>query len=367
MSTQGEKRRRGAGAQGRRGMTLIELLVVMGIILVLLSIVVVAVAAATKTAAGANTRALMGSIKQSLIRFKEDIGYYPPVLGVPDPLTGDDRRKLFDPLGPDLTWGTADDILPDGPSGPNPEYKANIQKWFSVTSLAEYLVGYGHHNEDGYGVINPADPTTLWPAETPRQGIRHPGRDGVWGATYNDSADGALAARMAGTNPNVDAGRVYGPYLDLKDDRAIGFLSGAPEGDDATHPLAIGDYWGTGISYYRRLYPSGSLSSSYRSATGTGTGTGTGTVGTLADVFVLRPFTFKAGGIDTDETGTSTNFQDGAIDGIADDSGDTSTSAALRSAEFALFSPGPDRKSNHNLRVDPPDHFNEDNIVELGP
>jgi hypothetical protein len=66
-----------------------------------------------------------------------------------------------------------------------------------------------------------------------------------------------------------------------------------------------------------------------------------------------------------------------AIDApFADAGGDTTTTAALNSAEFALFSAGPDRFFNPDLRYDDPDDpgntrgtdlFNEDNIVELGP
>ena len=94
-----DPRRDRGGGDAARAMTIVELLVVMAIILVLLSIVVVAVAAATKTAQGASTRALMGSIKQGLVRFKEDVGYYPPVLGAPPPVAmTEDLRKLFDPL-----------------------------------------------------------------------------------------------------------------------------------------------------------------------------------------------------------------------------------------------------------------------------
>ena len=76
---------------------------------------------------------------------------------------------------------------------------------------------------------------------------------------------------------------------------------------------------------------------------------------------MLRPASFRTGR---------------AIDGIADDSGDTSTTMALQSAEFALLSTGRDGLLNPRIRYDDPNaanntlqtsFFNEDNIVELGP
>ena len=98
--------------------------------------------------------------------------------------------------------------------------------------------------------------------------------------------------------------------------------------------------------------------------------------------------------IDTDELGSSLATQAPeslwrvAIDGIGDMSeasylagaGDTSTTVALNSAEFALLSSGPDGRLNQDIRYDnkddPGNHpyggratsfANEDNIVELGP
>ena len=93
-----------------RGFTIVELLIVIAVIILLLSILIVAVNAATRTAQSASTRTLMNSMKQALVRFKADIGYYPPVLGdvSPTDFTPDnhDLRKLFDPRGEDLIAGT---------------------------------------------------------------------------------------------------------------------------------------------------------------------------------------------------------------------------------------------------------------------
>lgn len=325
-------------------MTLIELLVVMAVIIILLSVVIVAVQAATRTAQGANTRFLMTSIKQALVRFKEDIGYYPPVLGPADdsgsPVTSVDLLRQLDPP-------------PDPAVLPEAEYRTQIQDWYSTTSLPEYLIGYGHHRQDGYGFMSTAQGGPLYDDENPPLGIRHPGPDGVWGATIEGSQEGLLVDRMSSaTNPHLDTGKVFGPYLELKDDRmTTGVFLVGQQPDRSNDPKVILDYWGQPIRYYRRVYAGGSLSSSYRSYDPNIP------TPTLSDVYVLRPFEINEGA---------------AIDGIPDLSDgagnlpDSSTTAVLNAAEFALFSPGPDRASDSNVRRDIAEH-NKDNIVELGP
>ena len=357
---------------------MIELLVVIGVVVTLMGILVVAVGSAAKTAQKANTRALMNSMKVALHQFRNDIGYLPPVLGHPNPdlslpPNNSDLRKLFDPR----------DVLPELPNGnANGAYANDIQTWFSWTSLPEYLIGYGNHDQDGYGIVG----TGIWDEELPPIGLRDPGPDGVWEATIYGDGDGSLLSRMSRPNPNpsalsnIDRGKVYGPYLELKDDHLLASTDGTTDsagrlnlffpgdgGYDPLLPKVIVDYWGNPIRYYRRLYAPGSLKSPYRPH-----GPDTRPP-TLSDVFVLRPFEIKAGN---------------AINGLDDRSealylpgdGDPTTTAALNSAEFALFSSGPDGLLNPYIRYDNPDDpgndpygngptsfANEDNIVELGP
>ena len=355
---------------------MIEMMVVMGIIATLLGILVVALSGAAKTAQTANTRALMNSMKQALIQFRTDIGYLPPILGHtdlnPTPADADLRRKLFDPRGPNFIWGDGDDVLPQQEDGDaNDSYPENIQEWFSWTSPAEYLLGYGDHGQDGYGIDDDDD---RWDKERPPLGIRDPGPDGVWGAgNVAGSSRGLLGSRMGGTSSNIHRGKVYGPYLELKDDNLLASTNGTIDeqgrlqvsfpGDalyDPDNPKVIVDYWGNPIRYYRRLYAPGSLASDFRPFRNSSGGPILAPP-TLSDVFVLRPVSFKAGS---------------AIDGIEDDSGDSSTTMALQSAEFALLSAGRDGLLNEKIRYDDPnaenntlqtDFFNEDNIVELGP
>ncbi|MHC4348027.1 MAG: type II secretion system protein [Planctomycetota bacterium] len=371
-----------SGATGPRGFTIVELLIVIAVIIMLMSILIVAINAATRTAQGTNTRALMASMKQALVRFNGDIGYLPPVLGIPNPVNLDadnhDLRKLFGPRGVNRQWdaSSSDDILPELRNGnPNNNYAINVQDWYSVTTLAEYLLGYGHHNQDGYGYISPNQGGPLYdgspgqPDERPPEGIRDPGSDAVWGATINLDADGGLASRMQGVSESVDIGKVYGPYLELRDEQAVAGVDWDPArhelivtfpGDsnyDPYGPKVLVDYWGKPIRYYRKLYSPGDLRSPYRRINRTPPML---PEPTLADVYLLRPYEVDPGG---------------ATDSIyADAAGDTTITATLRSAEFALFSSGPDRAFDPTTRYDARDnnddgvdYSNEDNIVELGP
>ncbi|MEE8154523.1 MAG: hypothetical protein V3T53_06130 [Phycisphaerales bacterium] len=314
----------------RGGFTIVELLIVIAMIILLLSILIVAVNRASRTAQITNTRALMNSISQSLERFKEDVGYYPPVLG-PD-------RELLDPLDPVA-------LTPD-------EYRDQIQLWYSVTTLADYFIGYGDDQQDAYDGV----------------GIRHPSPDAVWGATIYGAADGSLGARNAGTGP-ASAGKVYGPYLELKDERLLASTDGSTDSNgnlnvyfpgegnyNDTDPKVITDYWGRPIRYYRTVYKPGAIKYPFRAA-------GLGDpVPSLADVFVLRPWEVKSGA-ETD----SAVAEVGAL-------GDTTATYALKTAAFVLFSAGPDRSLDQMSRFDVDDADgdgisgeNEDNIVEVGP
>lgn len=322
----------------RGGFTIVELLIVTAMIILLLSILVVAVNRASRTSQITNTRALMNSISQSLERFKEDVGYYPPVLGVDRSL---DVTEIPDPT-----------IL-DPPD--DPDYVQSVQDWFSYTSLAEYLLGYGEGLEDGYGYANFN--------ETPMTGIRDPGPDAVWGATVGGGG-GTLSER----NPPLD-GKRFGPYLQLQDDRLLASMDGTMdsfgnlnvyfpgEGNyNDNDPKVITDYWGRPIRYYRTVYKPGAIKYPFRAASLGGF------TPTLADVFVLRPWEVDPGAA-TDSP-------------IADfgGQGDTTATYALKTAAFALFSAGADRSLDWMSRFDinDPDGDkisgeNEDNIVEVGP
>ncbi len=322
----------------RGGFTIVELLIVTAMIILLLSILVVAVNRASRTSQITNTRALMNAIGQSLERFKEDVGYYPPVFGL-DSTPPERLRALFPPPDPGSLV-----------------YASEIQDWWSSAAIAEYLIGYDEGRYDGYGYAGAG--------EVPALGIRDPGPDAVWGATLAGGG-GTLQER----DPPTD-GKVYGPYLELKDERLLGSTDGSMDpssgnprvffpGDgnyNPNHPKIIVDYWGNPIRYYRTVYKPGAIKYPFRAA-----GLGDFTP-TLADVFVLRPWEVKSGAA-TDSPIADFGAQ-----------GDTTATYALKTAAFALFSAGPDRSLDWMARFDVDDADgdgisgeNEDNIVEVGP
>jgi hypothetical protein len=389
----------------------VELLVVIGILIGIISTLVVGLGFAARRARLANTDYLMNSIMTGLVQFKNETGYLPPVLGdtgqldvasYPLPQVGASfgwARDVVEP--PDLPAAT--DGGPDQGNWSEQQYLA-VQRWFSVTTLPEYLVGPGDRSEDGYGVIldtNGALPPERSPGyrEQPALGIRNPGQDGAWGAFLNprdgQSADGKfrsrnLAQRDVGWNGPADTaqpaqwtqaqraslrnpnlkGPSLGPYFELKNESDIGGFvgldqSGTPtairpgeqppstgtvgfSGFDAA-PKAMLDYFGNPIMYYRRGYLGRNpkeLDARF----------------SLADVVALRPSVFADGEAikaRRDSNNQVTDPDDGSI-------GDKGASRIALAAECALFSFGPDRRWNQTVRADP-DGFNEDNIVRFGP
>ncbi len=335
----------------RRGFTLTELLTVVAIIVLLIGTVTVAVGAATRKAQRTKTQFLLGSIASGLGQFQTDFGYLPPVLMA---------RQGGETAG---FRGFARDVTTVG-------QVPNLQQWYSYTTLADYLVGYGNRSEDGYGVRlgGSAGPGTK---ENPPFGIRAPGSDGAWGSV--DAPQNAYAAfpgLYRARNPNRDAapiavnganwnsvgieGRVYGPYLELTDEKLLGGLKGFdaqgnpiivtndqldPNFDN--YPKVLLDYWGTPISYYRAPYSGSDLRSELPVSGG---------FANLADVFALRPWDVATGEV-----------AKGALDANDDDT----SSAALKGATFALFSRGPDLGFDRTVRRDLAE-LNKDNLSETG-
>ena len=102
------------------GFTLVELVVVMGIIALLVSVLVIAVSGARESARVASTSTTMNSMVQGMVAFREDVGYLPPLL--------DESRSLMEP--PPLDDGNIFE---------------RMQGFYSITTPAEYLLGYGGH------------------------------------------------------------------------------------------------------------------------------------------------------------------------------------------------------------------------------
>ncbi len=396
-------------ARTAAGFSVVELLVVIGILIGIISTLVVGLGYAARRARLANTDFLMNSIMTGLVQFKNETGYLPPVLG--------DRGQLaiasysLPQVGAPAGWARDAVEPPVVPSaadgGPNqsawgePDFLA-VQRWFSATTLAEYLVGAGDRSQDGFGVIlqaNGALPTDDTPGyrEQPALGIRNPGTDGVWGAFLNpregtpQAALGTFAARnVAAPDPNVGntanavrgngnfrlnqeprnyVGSSMGPYIEIKSDSDIGGFVGLDQagtpsairpGEQAPNtgstgfasfdaaPKTLVDYFGNPILYYRRGYLNRNPKDIDRTFS-------------LADVVALRPWSFGPG-----EDIAAASDRSAILDPTTGGAGDRAASRAALAAECALFSFGPDKRWNQTVRVDP-DGFNEDNIVRFGP
>ena len=143
----------------RRGFTILELLVVLAIISILTGLLIIAVGGARESARSATTRARMAAMVQGTERFEGDTGYLPPLL--------DNDRTALDGIEPCFRTGS------DGPA-----YLNRMQGWYSYTSPAEYLLGYGPATQDGADGL----------------GLRRPDDDGFWSAT-NGSGFGLLGDR----------------------------------------------------------------------------------------------------------------------------------------------------------------------------
>ena len=342
-----------------RGFTVVEILVVLGIVIGVISTLVVGLGFAARRARVANTEFLMNSIVAGLTRFRAETGYIPPILGDPSSMS---PAGSATPFG---TFGWCRDVV----ASPAANNGANLQKWFSATTIPEYLIGLGDRSQDGYGVIMessgalPTDTTTPGYREQPTLGIRNPGRDGAWGSVLNPRPTTAgnglfasrnLAAASASTG-NADStnsflrGKSLGPYIEVKAESELGAVqridAGIPiavktndTGYFDSAPKCLLDYFGKPIVFYRRGYLNGDPRSTDRSWS-------------LADVVALRPQRFGPG-------------ED--VDAMPDANGDPSASRAALSAEYALFSSGPDGNWNPTTRADA-GGFNEDNIVRLGP
>ena len=292
-----------------RGFSLIEILIVVGIIVTLVTILIVAMSAVQGKAASARTQAIMAAMSQGMASFENDFGGLPPVLQA--------NRDWFQP--PTI-------------AGANPtttEYD-NLQDWWSITSPADYLLGYGSAGADGAAGL----------------GIRNPGNDLMWGASRDPNTNGTPGEYVE-RNPNTN-GQVYGPYMELQDDKFVGrldivsgdiFLPGEPDYDTlgSGAPHVIVDYWGEPIRYYQ-AHPLDAMN--------------------LSDVVALRPYSLKEG------ADTNSPYADG--------NGSTATSFALKGAPYAFLSTGPDLAGNAEFRIDDPSvqpdtrFANEDNIVEAG-
>jgi prepilin-type N-terminal cleavage/methylation domain-containing protein len=295
------QRRGGTAPRPARAFTLVEVLVVVAVIVILVTLLIVALAAATTRAGSARTTALLRAMTDAAARFREDHGVLPQVL--------DNNR----------------DLISFGQSAFPQDYN-ELQDWWSITSAAEYLIGYGGAAQDGADGL----------------GIRSPGRDGVWNSIRDPNGNN-IPGELAERSP-VQSGKIYQPYLQLEDEDLLGSVDAGGNihlptdgAFDPADPKVVLDYWGRPIRYYLN-HPDRNID--------------------LGDVVALRPFRMVPGSE--------------AVSPFADAGGDGYTSQALKSAGFAFFSLGADGELNSEWRYDDPDaqnvtdFANEDNLVEVG-
>jgi prepilin-type N-terminal cleavage/methylation domain-containing protein len=368
----------------RFGFTIIELLVTITLIVILVSAMVLGMKSARTAAQIAETTSRLMALKQATVWFKEEIGYLPPVL--------DDQRNL-------KSAGIAGNPLqfpPLATPGNEENYRSQIQGWYSITSPADFFLGYGGRYDDGFGRVAGADSTHPSWGEMPRMGIRHPGIDGVWrGTDIHLNPPAPSGSGLRADRRTQASGKIFGPYLDVNNDQMLGrilvnqqtgdaeldpvtntikvYYPGEP-GYDIDQPMVIVDSWGTPIRYYRPLYPfvEPNIDGDLRMQIGVSKSyppSNSYIKPTLSDYIVLRPFDFP-----TDKVidGFFPDFSDGNVL-----TGDTSTSIELQTGQFAYLSSGPDKKTNDWIRADvaglagpmklETDEFNKDNMVEVGP
>jgi len=328
----------------RGGFTLIELLVVVAVIGILLSLLIVGLNAATRAGQSANTQGLIGALSQGLVQFEREVGYLPPVLNG----NGDLPPNGFRPDN-SMTMGN---------------YFTASQNWYSVTSLATYLVGAEADQGPNQNTQDDGQAGA---------GFRNPGLDGVWGATINGTGFRNQRNTGAGTSGE---GKVFGPYVELDNERLLGRIDPSQPldangrfvvyfpGDPGFEPSppndvrlpVICDYWGQPIQYFRRNYPGRNPAQEFLSNIDYD---GDGFANerdqpSLSAVVRLRPYTLDEGsGINVPAD-------------WADARNDPTTTLELETAKFAVFSPGPDGQYDAAYRVDD-EEFNRDNLVGLGP
>ena len=202
--------------RSRLGFTLIELMMTISLIIILVSVLTLALNSARTSAMAADTTSRLTSLKMATVRFRDDIGYLPAVL--------DMNRDL----------STFPEFPPDTAGSPQSEYRYTNQAWYSITSPAEFLLGYGNRNEDGFGRVPSSLQSDSDFTEMPRFGIRHPSLDGVWRATDIFAVTGL--GLMSDRQPS-NRGKLYGPYLESENEQMFGRIVPDTNGNPIVDPV----------------------------------------------------------------------------------------------------------------------------------
>ncbi|HVZ95193.1 MAG TPA: type II secretion system protein [Phycisphaerales bacterium] len=242
--------RRSGPARRRAGFTLVELLVTVAVIGVLIGILLVALSKAYRSAKASSTTRLFQTVGSALEAFKNDLGYYPPLLYDPDQPASVAPNALITSDGympnfrvPEAYVGsgtgapvTLDQLVADTATNPQPF------RYGSEYSLVVYLMGIGDldASDDKDGTPPPPTPGIKDNRDDGADGpgIRNPGSDHSWGFAKDRTNQ---AAKMQ----KSPTGRVYGPYLD------IASLKSAARLDPQTGLYKLVDTWNNPIRYYK--------------------------------------------------------------------------------------------------------------------
>jgi|GEM_PF-1685241 len=219
----------------RYAFTLIEILVVIGIMALLFGILGVMYSRVLGGARRAATSNQMRSMSSAIEQFKNDFGYYPPVLSDdPTAMAGPERLKIVN-----------DDR---GPMGVRNRQEARDEleaaRYSSVFTMSVYLTGVGDITGANVGASGEDTDT-----ETTRDdgvigpGFRDPGGDHAWGGAFDQNLHAAPVT-----------GRTYGPYLDLGSGKHTRLILDPNKGKDPVEAAGLYlfvDRWSTPIRYYR--------------------------------------------------------------------------------------------------------------------
>ncbi len=226
---------------GRRAFTLVELLTVIGVIAILIGLLLTGLSRAYRYARESQTSRLMQNVGSAIETFRTDFNYLPPLLVDPefDPIaaTSTSRRNFRVPesmIGPGLPFSSFDDILVATSTRTVP-FRFN-----SDYTIATYLVGLGDTDGSTFDGDMSNDGDDIDDG-APGPGIRAPGPDRSWGGGMDRQMQSAKRAKS-------QAGRVYGPYLD------VASLGKNLDRDASTGLFRVLDSWGNPIRYYKGWY-----------------------------------------------------------------------------------------------------------------